>query len=295
MQLAKLSPALGVRVDDFDPNTATDEEWATLRSELFERAHLLLFRGRRYSDEEHVALARQFGPLAAEGAGGPLPLGWVSNVLPGGALGSIAASWHIDFGFFPHPYEAIALYGSEIPASGTETWFANAVAAAADLPADVSARLAGLSARQVADVLSPAAEAGVRVRLGRLDETFPHFVRPVLWPHWKTGEPILGVWEQQTDAILPLDADASTALIEELFAHLYRDEHVHVHRWEPDDLVVWDNHALQHGRPAVGVDHARTLRRVSIGQTQDVSIFAEYVALQAERETAARSGAGGPA
>ena len=34
MQLAKLSPALGVRVDDFDPNTATDEEWATLRSEL---------------------------------------------------------------------------------------------------------------------------------------------------------------------------------------------------------------------------------------------------------------------
>jgi alpha-ketoglutarate-dependent taurine dioxygenase len=131
-----------------------------------------------------------------------------------------------------------------------------------------------LLARQVVDVSSAAGQSGVRVRLGRLDETYPHFIRPVLWPHHATGEAILGVWEQQTDALLPLDAAESDALIEDLFAHLYRDEHRHVHSWEPGDLVIWDNHALQHSRPDVGVEAPRTLRRVCVGRTQDLSIFA---------------------
>jgi taurine dioxygenase len=114
----------------------------------------------------------------------------------------------------------------------------------------------------------------VRVREGRLDETYPHTRRPVLWPHRTSGEQILGVWEQHTDAILPLDPDASTALIEELFAHLYRPEHTYVHRWAPGDLVVWDNHAIQHGRPAVGTEVPRTLRRVVVGEPQDLFLFA---------------------
>lgn len=64
------------------------------------------------------------------------------------------------------------------------------------------------------------------------------------------------------------------ALLEDLFAHLYRPEHVDVHRWAPGDLVVWDNHVLQHGRPDVGTEARRTLRRVVVGQHQDLSIFA---------------------
>jgi TfdA family taurine catabolism dioxygenase TauD/penicillin-binding protein len=89
--------------------------------------------------------------------------------------------------------------------------------------------------------------------------------------------PILGVWEQQTDALLPLEPEASTALIERLFAHLYRPEHVYAHDWEVDDLVIWDNHAVQHSRSEVGAEKPRTLRRVSIGEKQDLSIFAQRV------------------
>jgi taurine dioxygenase len=111
------------------------------------------------------------------------------------------------------------------------------------------------------------------VREGRLDERAPHTIRPVLWPHRTHGAEILGVWEQHTDAILPLAPDESTALVEELFAHLYRPEHTYVHRWSAGDLVLWDNHALQHGRPDVGVDAPRTLRRVVVGEPQDLSLF----------------------
>jgi alpha-ketoglutarate-dependent taurine dioxygenase len=47
-----------------------------------------------------------------------------------------------------------------------------------------------------------------------------------------------------------------------------------VHEWQEGDLVVWDNHAVQHGRPEVGDSEARTLRRVCVGPEQDLTLFA---------------------
>jgi taurine dioxygenase len=129
----------------------------------------------------------------------------------------------------------------------------------------------------VVDVTSTVGEAGVRVREGRLDQSYPHACRPVLWPHRETGEEILAVWEQQTDAILPLAPDESTALLEALFEHLYQPAHRYQHEWHTGDLVLWDNHAVQHARPEVGTEEPRTLRRVCIGDTQDLSVFARYV------------------
>lgn len=271
MRIRGLTSVLGAVVDDVDlrrPLTPVDA--ATLRGALAER-HLLLFPGQDLDDDQHVAAVASFGPVVEEARGA---VTFVSNHRPDGTLGSSAASFHIDFGFFPNPYEAISLYGLEIPDGGTETWFVDGVLAARTLAPGLRSRIAGCAARQVVDVTSPAGQAGVRVREGRLDESYPHTVRPVLWPHRTTGEEILGVWEQHTDAILPLESDASTALIEELFAHLYRPEHMYVHLWHPGDLVVWDNHALQHGRPDVGAETPRTLRRVVVGDPQDLSLFA---------------------
>jgi taurine dioxygenase len=272
MDLGAASPALGTTVRDLDLRAPlAADELAQLRAAL-ERTYLLHFPGQRLSDDEHLAFVEHFGAIAVEGA---TRVGFVSNHRPDGSLGSAAATFHIDYGFTPSPYEYLSLYGLEIPRRGTETWFANAVAAALDLPPELRARVAGLEARAAVDVTSAVREAGVRIELGRLDETYPHARRPVLWPHRTTGEPVLAVWEQQTDALLPLPAEESTPLIAALFAHLYRPDHVMVHHWRPGDLLLWDNHALQHGRPGVGVDEPRTLRRVCVGTSPDLSIFAE--------------------
>ena len=44
---------------------------------------------------------------------------------------------------------------------------------------------------------------------------------------------------------------------------LYAPDNVYTHRWQPDDLLIWDNHALQHARDVPG-ESPRTLRRVAI-------------------------------
>lgn len=250
---------------DFD-----DIDGRALRDALNEY-RLLCFRGQVVTDDEHTALASSLGHLATERAG---VISLVSNVVPGGALGGDEASWHSDFMFFPTPYEYISLYALELPASGTQTRFVDAVAAARTLPAGLRAAVIGVEGRAVAD-LSPVSpgSAGIRYLDGRRDGVDPHFERPVLWPHPATGEEVLAVWHQQTDAILPLPQEDSVALLRELFAHLYQPAFQYVHQWEAHDLVMWDNRALQHSRPHVGTTEPRTLRRISIGADQDLSVF----------------------
>jgi len=254
-----------VRGLDFD-----DIDGQALRDALNEY-RLLCIRGRVVADDEHAALASSLGHLATERAG---VISLVSNVVPGGALGGDEASWHSDFMFFPSPYAYISLYALELPASGTQTRFVDAVAAARTLPAGLRASVVGLEGRAVADLspMSPGS-AGIRYLDGRRDGVDPHFERPVLWPHPATGEEVLAVWHQQTDAILPLPQEDSVALLRELFAHLYQPAFQYVHLWETHDLVIWDNRALQHSRPHVGTTEPRTLRRISIGEDQDLSVF----------------------
>jgi taurine dioxygenase len=277
------APALGAVVTGVDLREPVADATRDQLVRLLRDRYLLVFPGQNLDAEQHVAAAANFGPIAQEGLAEKRRVGYVSNHRPDGVLGSTAASFHIDYGFFDSPYEALSLYGLEIPPVGTQTWFVSGVAAARDLPAGLRTRVAGLHARHAVDVHSATGEAGVRVREGRLDETYPHAHRPVLWRHHATGDEILAVWEQHTDALLPMDPDESTALIEELFAHLYRPEHRYVHEWHEGDLVVWDNHAVQHGRPEVGTAAPRTLRRVCIGQDQDLSLFVQRAEARAVR------------
>jgi taurine dioxygenase len=271
VRIRRLSPALGAELLDLDlRHPASAQERGGLRQALADH-QLLLVRGQQVDDTQHLAFAGAFGHIACEANGS---IGIVSNVRTGGTLGADRATWHSDFTFFPEPYEAISLYGVEIPAGGTQTAFVNGILAARTLPADLPARLEGVQARAVLAFDNGSLSDGVRYRLGRCDDTPIYQLRPVLWPHRDTGEPILAVWEQQTDALLPLEPQESDALLERLFEHLYRAEHQYVHEWAPDDLVLWDNHALQHSRPAVGVQEARSLRRVCVGADQDLAAFA---------------------
>lgn len=271
------SPALGAVVEGLDLRAALARpdhapEWQALRTLLAER-YLVVVRGGPLTDEQHLACAARLGPVAPEGLVESRAIGFVSNVRPDGVLGADAASFHIDYGFFPEPYTHLTLYGLDIPPGGTETHFVNAVLAAATLPADLRARVAGLRARHVLDLSSATGQYDVRAHRGRVAAPLASQTRPVLWPHRDHGAEILGVWQQQTDSLEPLDDAEGVPLLLALYEHLYRAEHTYVHRWQPHDLVLWDNHALQHARPAVGDDAPRTLRRVCVGATQDLSIF----------------------
>jgi taurine dioxygenase len=101
----------------------------------------------------------------------------------------------------------------------------------------------------------------------------PQKRQPVIIDHPVTAEPVLFVTELQTARIEGLAQPASDALLERLFAVLYDPAEVYEHVWRPGDFLLWDNCALQHGRPDQTATKRRRLRRI-VGTEK--SFFAQH-------------------
>ena len=271
MQITPLSAALGAEVRGVDLRQLSDGGVFREVRAAWDTHHLLLFRDQALGEEDQVRLMERWGPVLVENERGT-KCQYVSNAREDGILQEGAYSFHSDHAFMPDPVEAISLYGLEIPSAGAQTLFANAARARETLSEALSARVAGLEARHIIDPLGD--PASVRVRDRRLPPELPHAMHPIVWapPHQRRS--VLYVNQQQTDRIIGLAKEDSDALLEELFAHLYRAEHLYEHVWRPGDLLVWDNLALQHARPDFLSDEPRTLRRVAVGGSPVWTYFA---------------------
>jgi alpha-ketoglutarate-dependent taurine dioxygenase len=67
-----------------------------------------------------------------------------------------------------------------------------------------------------------------------------------------------------TSHIVELPEDEGEALLQELFSYLYRDENIYSHVWQNDDIIIWDNLAVQHRRSRDMGTGPRHLRRQSL-------------------------------
>ncbi len=106
-------------------------------------------------------------------------------------------------------------------------------------------------------------------------------------PH--LGPKTLLVNELQTSHIVELPRDEGEALLQEVFSLLYGTADLYTHDWEPDDVIIWDNLALQHCRPAEMGSFRRHLRRQSLdgwytddGVIDWVDTVVRYEAIQPE-------------
>jgi taurine dioxygenase len=250
---------VGVEVLDVDlrePPTTDDGE--RLRA-LYREHHLLLFRGQQLTGDRQVEVLSWFGPVLAEKMGA---YGYVSNVIAGAVVPEGGLSFHSDFAFTADPLEGISLHAIAVPASGAPTRFADAVRVVEQLPPDLRARL---ERARILNVFDFGAPADGRMRAAQLAPGSPSCVHDAIGRHRITGEPVVMAGEMHTDCVLGLAPDESEALLAELFAHLYAPTNVYEHHWAAGDLVIWDNLALQHGRPAFPDDEERTLQRVVLG------------------------------
>lgn len=261
----KLSDVLGVEVTGLDVTKPYDAATTAALRKAFEVHHLLLVRGQEVSAEDEIRFAELFGPVSRKGAnmahGGKIM--HVSNAHADGALPNGELLFHADHIFFEHPLKAIALYGVAVPSSGGDTLFANAALAWDTLPAELKTRVGTLRANHGYDYVANKGNE-------RFDRTkasdAPHYVHPIAWPHPETGRPILLVSRMMTDEVIGLDRAEGEALLEALFAHVENPRHVYQHKWQLNDLVVWDNRVLQHARTDFDPAEKRVLRRVPIAE-----------------------------
>ncbi len=203
---------------------------------------------------------------------------------------------HADNMFTPEPLHVISLYGQRIDGPTAPTRFADVDAervlgALSDGGALDAGALADLRRARVLN-LSGFAGGSYRYRDGEVAPHHPRAVHPVVALNPRSGRPALRVSEQQSDRLVDWDPERSEVVLQALFAAVAAPGNVVEHHWRTGDLVVWDNRALQHGRPPLPGPGERTLRRVAVVDDRaDEQIAWTPVSLAAERS--ARGGSGG--
>jgi len=237
--------------------------------------HVVVFRDQHITPEQHIDFSRHFGRLMIHVLhqfhlqNHPEIL-IVSNVLKDDkpiGLGDAGKYWHSDISYKPLPSLGSLLHAQELPAEGGDTLFANMHVAYDTLPAYLREAIEGRRAAHsyLAKYGQMQKEANWRPtlspeQLAQVEEV----IHPVVRTHPETGRKALFVSEGFTTRIEGLAEDESREVLDALFAHSVRPEHIYRHSWKPKDLVFWDNRSLIHLAAGCPAHLRRTLYRTTI-------------------------------
>lgn len=242
--------------------------------------HVLVFRGQQaVTPDQQVAFAARFGMLQRHVlaqfalAGHPDVL-VVSNIRENGqpdgkpiGLGDAGHFWHSDLSYKPRPSLGSFLLAQELPAQGGDTLFANQHLAWEQAPPALKAAVAGRRAEHWYLARYKELQARSPWRPDLTPEQIaavPAQDHPVVRTHPETGQQALFVSEHFTTRILGLPGDESRALLDALFAWSTRPAFVYRHRWQPGDMVFWDNRSVLHLAAGCPDHLRRRLHRVTI-------------------------------
>jgi len=268
MRVVPVSEALGVQLVDFDVKRPCDlAEQAELRA-LFCEHHLLLVRGQDVTADDQGRFVGYFGPLHARADG--MKETYVTNVTDDDApprTGTARLIWHQDGTYGLRPGIATSLWAQEVAADSVPTLYANAVRALERMPAGLRARIDPLHVVHLRDTQEERTDYRWREENVPPDAESGRFLRhehPIVYPMPHTDQQTILVNELLTSHVVELPRDEGEALIQELFSLIYADDNVYAHHWQTNDVIIWDNLALQHCRPDEMGLPIRRLRRQSI-------------------------------
>jgi taurine dioxygenase len=269
MQTVPLSEALGVQLTDFDIKGSCDPgEQAELRRLLCDH-HLLLVRGQDVTADDQSRFVANFGPLHTRADG--MKETYVTNFTEAGApaarTGTAKLIWHQDGTYGLRPGIATSLWAQEVAPNSVPTLFSSGVRALERMPSDLRARIEPLHALHLRDTHQERTdyrwfEADVPV-----DSEPNRFVRQehsLIYQLPHTDQKTVMVNELLTSHVIELPRDQGEALIQELFSLIYAEDNIYTHHWQTNDVIIWDNLALQHCRPAEMGLPVRRLRRQSL-------------------------------
>jgi len=253
-----------------------DDAYAFVRA-AFEAHSVLVFRGQPITNELQLAYSKRFGPLevakaASRGEGTPFSI--LTNIEPDGGLvppghkealrARANQLWHTDSCFKDPPALASVLSARAISPVGGETEYASMRLGWERLPEAMRARLANAYAWH--DYAHSRGKIAPHLASQRERTTLPPVRWRIRWRNPANGRDSLYI-ASHTCAIDGMVEDEAQALIEMLIEHTTAPGHTYLHRWQPGDIIMWDNRCVLHrGRPWPD-DKPRHVVRTTISAT----------------------------
>jgi alpha-ketoglutarate-dependent taurine dioxygenase len=275
LQVLPSGRALGAEVRGLDLARPLAPEAVAAVHRAWSEHQVLLFRGQRLSEDQHLAFSRQLGPIEpphstsqAHFSGRYPEILVVSNIGEDGQpkdydLGNAEAMWHTDMSYRATPPSGSALYAREIPPVGGNTCFLNMYRAYETLPAELLRAIEGRTC-----VHDESRNSAGRLRAGYSHEPDPRKTpgpqHPLVRTHPVTGRKALFLGRRPYAYIPGLELEESEALLDRLWAHATQDAFVWSHVWQVGDLVLWDNRCTMHRRDPFDMSHRRIMHRTQI-------------------------------
>ncbi len=279
MSIAVTDPGkagLGAVVTGFNLESPAPEECEALRR-AFRASPMLCIRNGTATSETFLRLARIFGTPQRELMGVLRDTEYPEISLierrqgistATGKAAIFGGQWHTDDSYMAVPCAATMLYGEIVPPKGGDTSFTNMHLTYEALPDETKTRIAGLRAvhmYQARRNRSPVPE-----RTPEEEARTPPVTHPLVRTHPETGREALYINPNRIDRIADLPLADGDALLDKLIEHATQPAFVHVHAWQPDDIVIWDNRCTMHKASPHEGDHPRRLLRILIEGTVPV-------------------------
>jgi taurine dioxygenase len=248
-----LSALLGLELTGLDLRATEPALTASLIGLLYEHA-VLCIRDQSLSPAELARFAAGFGRpvphneenLRLDGLPGVMSLSNADDrddrQLNGGA------HWHTDLVHSDEPASFTMLHAVAVPAVGGGTMFASQVAAFEALPP---------ARRALAEAITV-----VHCYEGRTDGSMPSFEHPLVRRHPVTGRKALFGAADTGIGIVGMDTAAARPLLDEFAQNATDPRFVYLHRYRPQDVVIWDNAQLLHSAERLERARDPAMRRI---------------------------------
>lgn len=272
LTIRKLSEHLGAEVEGVDLSKAVSANVFSDIEQAWVTHGVLTLREQTLSPAMHIDFSSRFGELVGHvvsrfGLSDYPQVTILSNIEDdkGQKIGADRAGmiWHSDLSFTQRPSLGSFLYGVECPPEGGDTEFSSTRAAYDALPEDLAQRLAGVHgvhdyAWHYRTYLSH------RRPLSDTEKAqTPAVIHPALRTHPVTKATTIYLSEGLTARIAELPEDEGRALILEVSQFATQEQFVYRHRWQPNDLVMWDNRLTMHRATEFAQHHRRLMRRTT--------------------------------
>jgi taurine dioxygenase len=268
MKAVPITDSLGVELKDLDMSQPFDPAEVAVLRDAFDQGGVVLVRDQELRDEDQDRFVQTLGELHTFRWGTTVE--YLSNVLENNPslAGSRRLLFHNDGAYREDVAAGTCLYAQDVSPTSPPTAFANTVRAFENLPDDLKAKIEGLHAFNAFDPSEKDAEQK-RVRLADYSadadrSQIQSAVHPIVITVPHTGKKALFVNEFNSSHIVEFgeDSDEGEELLQTLFSILYAEDNTYTHHYDNNDLVLFNNKAVQHARTGQVDNNPRTLRRL---------------------------------
>ena len=247
VEVTKVTPAIGAEIRGVDlREELTNQQFSDIHQAFLDH-QVLFFPGQaELTPDEQVRFAKKFGGLHTHPAAPTHPDHPEIFVIHTHKDSKIANgnAWHTDVSCDEEPPLGTMLQLHVLPSCGGDTLFSSMYAAYDALSDHMKSFLTGMSALHESEHIYRG-----RYEDRGVDDTgkeFPSTVHPIIRTHPESGRKALYVNSAFTTRILDMEKAESDALLQFLFRHCERAEFQVRWRWSQNDLIFWDNRAVQH-------------------------------------------------